>query len=712
MFLITKTPFRVLAAFLVALLAAGLRFHAASLLPIDYDEDDYLRSAQQFSHLIRTSDWPGFLNTNYRPEHPPLAKLAYALAIVDLPEQPLIADAAITAPPAKTLPEDLLQQAREEASVFGALTVFLLSLVNPLGGLVLAIHSFTIKYTSQVMLDGLSTLLSAGSVLAYVRYKQKKQTAWLMGSAVLLGLAADSKFLHGTVGIAILLDWLFGQCVFHKDQSQRLKEAKAIIGWGLLSVVVFFVANPYLWVDPIAKLHTALEAVRYTSTNVNVTLSNDPAWQPLVWMSTSVPWEENLPAFILRVDLFIFLFALFGVHRLWHIEPVYVIWLGVELLILLFWRTKWPQYTLVLTAPLALASAEGMTVAWQAIRKGWIERRYRDKEQLTTSRLRYVLPWLGPGLTFFAILTIFPLLFQLVVSFTDFNSLSIRDGFQGGIWHAVWGGLTGALPVVKADFPNRASTVNFTSLTSYSPVIDYITSSGVFIFDILWTVLSVLLQTLLGLGVALLLWQKHVRLSRAWQTLFILPWAIPEMIGALMWLNIFQPNTGWLALAADKFGEHMPFGFFIGWENSANLWLVVFLIPALWYGFPFMMLAASAGLKLIPHEVFDAAQIDGANTMQVFRHVTWPLLSPLLIPALIIRGIFAFNQFYLFQAFYFPESTLATLSYNLFNPSGFGSFNGQFGVSAVINILTVLILAGFVMLFNRWSRAGEGVQYA
>jgi ABC-type sugar transport system permease subunit len=124
------------------------------------------------------------------------------------------------------------------------------------------------------------------------------------------------------------------------------------------------------------------------------------------------------------------------------------------------------------------------------------------------------------------------------------------------------------------------------------------------------------------------------------------------------------------------------------------------------------MLAASAGLKLIPTDVFDAAAIDGANAWQTFRHVTWPLLLPLLIPAIIVRGIFAFNQFYLFQAFFALEATLATMSYNVFNTGGFHQLGGQFALSAVINILNLLILIGFVIVFNRWSKAGEGVSYA
>ncbi|MEN6435356.1 MAG: hypothetical protein ABFD58_06015, partial [Anaerolineaceae bacterium] len=87
------------------------------------------------------------------------------------------------------------------------------------------------------------------------------------------------------------------------------------------------------------------------------------------------------------------------------------------------------------------------------------------------------------------------------------------------------------------------------------------------------------------------------------------------------------------------------------------------------------------------------------------------LLMPLIFPAIIVRSIFAFNQFYLFQTFGVWEGTLATLSYNFFNPSGF-QINGQFSVSAVINIITMILLIGFVVLLNRWGKAEDGVAYA
>ncbi|HSQ39631.1 MAG TPA: sugar ABC transporter permease, partial [Anaerolineales bacterium] len=360
-----------------------------------------------------------------------------------------------------------------------------------------------------------------------------------------------------------------------------------------------------------------------------------------------------------------------------------------------------------------------LIVLWQPITDWWRRRRSASAKVYEKTDTRRALPWLVPGLIAFALLTVIPLVFQFGISLTDFNSASLRDGFEGGIWRAVAEGLTGQSPAREFDIQTRANRVNFTGLNTYLPVFQYISGRAdgwsILFFNVMWTLLSVLLQCGLGLGAALLLWQHGVRLGRFWQELFILPWAIPELIGAQMSLNIFIRDWGWLYLAAEKFGPDSFFATFAqALDSSPSLWLVGFLLPAMWYGFPFMMLAASAGLKSIPQEVLDSAAIDGAGPWQTFRSMTWPLLAPLLVPALIVRGIFSFNQFYLFQTYYFQDATLATLSYNVFNPnSGYSNVpGGQFSVSAVINILTVLILMIFVVLFNRWSKAGEGVTYA
>ena len=713
--------FRTISYYLLMLLviavAFGLRTHAANTLSIDYDEDDYLRAGQEFAHLIRTSNWSGFLETNYRPEHPQLAKIMFGLSILGLPEEPLIPDVPITAQPAASLPTEQLHAARRMSTIWGTITAGLLAIMNPLGGLLLAVHSFTIRYTSLVMLDGFAALMSTTTALAYYFSKRKSgkaKTFLLVTSAVFLGMSASSKYLHSAVGFAILIDWF----ITAKEAGELKKYFHNALLWGLLSILVFFICNPFYWANPIESIRTTYEAVTATTTNPNVENAGYSVWQQLMHLSMSVPLSWSQDGFILHVDGLIFIFAILGIASTWKKDRFIAIWLFVDLFLLLVWRAKWAQYILVATVPLSFVAAEGIKASAMEIANWWRSRRRRKKEAVKLSRGESIraIPWLVPGLIAFALLTLVPLIFQFGISLTDFNVTSIRDGFDGGIWRAVWDGLTGKIPAADVDMFSRPNKVNYTGLDTYPVVFNFITGSftawNILFFNVMWTVLSVLLQGTLGLGAALLLWQKGARLGKFWQAIFILPWAIPEMLGALMWLNIFNPNTGWLALAVKDYGENIPFGFFNNWQDSPDLWLVIFLLAAMWYGFPFMMLASSVGLKSIPRDVFDAAAIDGATPLQTFRFVTWPLLLPLLVPAVMVRGIFSFNQFYLFQTFYFRDSTLATLSYNIFNPTGGFGAQGQFAVSAAINIITVVILMILVLMFNRWSKAGEGVTYA
>jgi ABC-type sugar transport system permease subunit len=339
----------------------------------------------------------------------------------------------------------------------------------------------------------------------------------------------------------------------------------------------------------------------------------------------------------------------------------------------------------------------------------------REKKALVVvkeqSQLRQAIPWLLPGLIGLSVIAIFPLMYQGAIALTDFNAVSIKDGIQGGIGRAVWGGLTGQEEAVEFnpfDFNNNPpKTVSYTGPGLFFRLISG-GMSEILVFNVMWTVLSIILQGILGILVALALNQPNVRFTNFWRTIFILPWSIPEFVGALVWLRFFEPDTGWLALT-----QQLPAGVDIpNWSNNPLSTLIVLMIAATWYGFPIIFLAATAGLKLIPKDVYDAAAIDGAGYWTSFRYVTWPLLLPLLAPALIIRGIFAFNQFYLFYTFQppYPLFTFATLSYYFFMPTGF--LGGQFSVSAVINIITVIVLIALISLFNRWSKAAEVATYA
>jgi arabinogalactan oligomer/maltooligosaccharide transport system permease protein len=292
------------------------------------------------------------------------------------------------------------------------------------------------------------------------------------------------------------------------------------------------------------------------------------------------------------------------------------------------------------------------------------------------------------------------------MALTDFNLNSIRDGINGGVWRAVGQGLTGQVEPASIDLSSTTfSTSREVRYSGPGLLLSFLSGLGanLLFFDVMWTVLSVALQTALGVVAALLIHQRTVRFRGMWRTVFILPWAIPEFVGGVIWLRIFEPRFGWLNLAAVPRDVALP-----NWLEDPAYALLALLVASTWYGFPFIMLAASAGLKLVPAEVFDASAIDGAGRWDQFRLVTWPLLRPLLIPAVIIRSIFAFNQFYLFYAMQPPQSlsTLATVSYYVF-------FAGnQYAVSAAINVVSVVVLLLMILWLNRRTKAAEGVTYA
>ncbi len=724
---------RILLIIAVTLIAVLLRLRAVELLPIDYDEDDYLRAAQQYATAIQAGHWSDIPQLNYRTEHPPLTKLLNGIAIAPLPPAPEIPDLPITAPPAKSLPEPHLTIARLVTALWGTLQVFALALMNPLAALFLAVDTWQIKYTSQVMLEALPALTSLVTMMAYVK-SRGKWNRWLVLSAFALGLTAASKYVYCLIAVAISVDWILN---WRHDQSKRDSRSfttfAPMIAWGVIAFAVFFVADPYLWSDPINRLkESVLYHVGYAQSE-GVKQANLPMWQPLVWLLESVPWHPGV--FMISIDLVTTILALVGLPRLWRKQRAYALWLIIAFVFLLIWTTKWSQYILILTAPLMLAATEGFA-AWigEPIHR-WYQRARANRFRIARPRLewgdlRHALPWLAPGLITLGVITMFPLVFQSAMALTDFNGMSIRDGITGGVWREVWLGMTGQVKpvlmqmgergraVVQVEIQDRGETRAVAITDPASPLspkqvhyagpamfTNFIATFGadLIVFEILWTTLALGSQTLLGLGLALMLQRQGIRFRGGWRAIYILPWAIPEFVGTLIWLHVFEPENGWLALAL---GTKIP------WANDPMLALGVMLISALWLGFPFMLIAASAGLKSIPPEVYDAASVDGATGWSLFRNVTLPLLMPLLAPAMILRGIFTFNQFYLFYVMRppFPLYTFATLSFYLFNTNGY--FGGQFAISAVVNLLTVAWLVILITWFNRRTRAAEGVTYA
>ena len=358
---------RIFFAIAVAAVAFGLRWRAIEGLPTDYDETPYLTAAQKLADVLRSGDLAELTATSTQPEHPQLMQLLFAAAILPAPDSEPSPERPNVGGGMSRLPEAQLLAARTAAGALGALEVLLVACLSPLAGLFLAIHTFTIKYTSLVMLEALPAFTSLATVMSYQRFQRTQRRGWWIASGVLLGLSAAGKYMYAVVGVAILIDWWLALRTTPTGSFSKLRptlgpwaQLRPLVSWGLLSLATFFAANPYLWPDPLWRLENSLFYHAEYSSAPN--LGGFPPWQPFVWLATSLPQATARAApslFLLRLDPWISLLALLGLDRLWRKQRVYVLWLAVGLLFLLIWNTKWPHYILILTAPLCLAAAEG-----------------------------------------------------------------------------------------------------------------------------------------------------------------------------------------------------------------------------------------------------------------------------------------------------------------------------------------------------------------
>lgn len=222
---------------------------------------------------------------------------------------------------------------------------------------------------------------------------------------------------------------------------------------------------------------------------------------------------------------------------------------------------------------------------------------------------------------------------------------------------------------------------------------------------IYFVVLSILLQLLVGLGMALLL-NVPLRGRGIVRGLLILPWALPGVIVGGMWLWIYHPDYGLINGVLRQLNILHETEVF-SWLGSSLMAIHSVIFVDVWRLAPFTALMLLAGLATLPKDVYDASIIDGANALQRLRHVILPLLKPIILVVLIIRTIFAFQ---IFDIVYVltrggPGTSTYVLMYYIWN-KGFNQLYIGYAAAAayVMNILIVI----FIVLYSFLSRKGRG----
>jgi multiple sugar transport system permease protein len=273
-----------------------------------------------------------------------------------------------------------------------------------------------------------------------------------------------------------------------------------------------------------------------------------------------------------------------------------------------------------------------------------------------------IILFLLPTVAYLVCLSVFPLLYSLYLAFQEYHPTANSYSFVG--------------------------LRNFTDLFQ-DP--DFFTTLW---NTLIFTASTVSIEIVLGLGLALL-FSIDFAGRYLFRTLIITPMMITPMVIGLMWRFILDPDSGllnyWLGLL--NIG---PFNF----TGDPSLALATVIGVDIWQWTPFTFLIFLAGIQALPEEVFEAAAVDGATRLQLFRHITLPLLGRAFTVALLFRGIDAFRSFDLVYGLTYggPGRDSATLSFYAFE----NAFNdSRFGYSSAIVYVMVMVIIVVTSLFFR-----------
>jgi multiple sugar transport system permease protein len=158
---------------------------------------------------------------------------------------------------------------------------------------------------------------------------------------------------------------------------------------------------------------------------------------------------------------------------------------------------------------------------------------------------------------------------------------------------------------------------------------------------ILFTVAIVAIEFPLALILALML-NEPLRGRAIYRSLLLIPWVMPNVVAAVIWKWIYSPDFGLLNYGLKEFGIIDTYMNFLSDPGRA---LPAVIAVGVWKGIPFSTVVLLAGLQAVPHDVMEAATVDGANVWQRFRDVTVPSLLPIAVVVVVLRTVWTFNSF-------------------------------------------------------------------
>jgi len=270
-----------------------------------------------------------------------------------------------------------------------------------------------------------------------------------------------------------------------------------------------------------------------------------------------------------------------------------------------------------------------------------------------------------PALVFMLFFVGYPILDNIRLSLVDVNVMNLASGEQ---------------PFVGFDNYRAVIGEGILGTTLWNTVV--------------YTIGSIIIQFVIGLGFALLFSQPF-RYSERLRGVVMISWLLPATITAMIFKFMFSGDgiANHLLMEANLIREP------IEWLVNPGTAMLILILANSWIGIPFNMILLTTGLTTIPRDVYESASIDGANVMQRFFKITLPLLKPAILSLLVLGFIYTFKVFDLVLITthggpVHATQMMSTYAYKL----SFDEFKYSQG-AAVSNVMfVVLLIVGFLYL--------------
>jgi multiple sugar transport system permease protein len=279
---------------------------------------------------------------------------------------------------------------------------------------------------------------------------------------------------------------------------------------------------------------------------------------------------------------------------------------------------------------------------------------------------------LSPALIIIIVVLILPIFYAIKLSCTDAQLLAIS--------HANWVGLKNYLTFFSSASLGKVLFATF-----------------------IYVVLGVSLTYLIGLGTASLL-NMPLKGRGLFRVILILPWVIPQVVLVLIWKWMLNPQYGvvnWFLINLNLTGEP------VSWFTDARFALIAILLVTIWKQYPLGCLILLAGMKTIPAELYEAAEIDGAGKWQRFLNITLPGLRYVSSVLILLLVIWSFTNFVIIWMLTMggPADRTATLSiYTYLNAFKFN----KLGYGAAIGVVCLLVSLLFSIIYYRKVISNNG----